>query len=127
MKNVRFLAVIVCMMAVVNFASAEIIEVPSFGTPTVTSSPLEAGTPYIIEARGTFVYDSFYNRFADAEWAQRNWPNSSEPWVENVEHPEFVDSLDLLINEVPRDWMGTTDGVNFSPHTYSHSHVYRLE
>jgi hypothetical protein len=105
---------------------AEILEVPSYGTPTVTSSPLEAGKVYIIEARGTFEYDSYWDRFADAEWAQMNSPNPPEPWVENVDHPVLDDVLDLLVNEIPRDWMGTTDGLNFAAHTYSPTHVYRL-
>jgi len=31
-----------------------------------------------------------------------------------------------LIDLAPYDWMGTTDGVDFSVHTYSPSHVYKL-
>ncbi len=34
--------------------------------------------------------------------------------------------LDLLVNETSYDWLGTTDGVTFTPHTYSPSHVYRI-
>jgi len=131
MKSFRFFSIVVVATVSSLFADyqtkAEVLEVPSYGTPTVTSSPLEAGKVYIIEARGTFEYDSYWERFADAEWAQRNSPNPPEPWVENVDHPELVDCLDLLVNEIPRNWMGTTDGLNFAAHTYSPTHVYRLE
>jgi hypothetical protein len=131
MKTFKFSNFMVIAAAFLLFpvyqSKAELLDVNSYGTPTVWSSSLEAGKPYIIEARGTWVYDSYWDRVADAEWGQRNWPDPPEPWVENVQSPEFVDLHDLLVNEVPQDWMGTTDGVNFSPHTYSPSHIYRLE
>jgi len=42
-------------------------------------------------------------------------------------HPLEGFYLDLLVNETSYDWLGTTDGENFFPHTYSPSHVYRIE
>ena len=35
--------------------------------------------------------------------------------------------LDLLINNTEYDWLGTTDGINFAPHTYSPLHIYMID
>lgn len=130
MKTINFSSFIVIAIAFLLFpiyqTKAEVLQVPAYGTPTVTSSPLEDGKWYVIEARGTFVYDSYHSRIADAEWAQKNAPEPPD-WVENRNHPAFEDIQDLLVNEATHDWMGTTDGVNFASHTYSPSHIYRLE
>jgi hypothetical protein len=91
----------------VSYAKAEILEIPSYGTPTITSSPLEDGKLYQIEVRGTIIYDSYHKPLADAEWAQWNPPNPSEPWVENLNNPNSVDSIDLYVNGLSLDWMGT--------------------
>jgi hypothetical protein len=106
--------------------AAETLIIPSYGTPTVMSSPLMSGVPYIIEVSGIFEYNPATGRYSDAEWMQREIPYQPD-WVENINHPDYPDILDLLINEVAYNWMGTTDAVNFSPHTYSPNHIYRLE
>ena len=130
MKTLKFSSFILITTAFLLFplyqTKAEILQVPAYGTPTITSSPLEDGKWYVIEARGTFVYDSYWSRIADAEWAQKSAPEPPD-WVENINKPAFEDILDLLVNEETHDWMGTTDGVNFSPHIFSPSHIYRLE
>ncbi len=102
-------------------ANAEVLQVDSYGTPTVYSSVLEAGQIYRIEVRGTFSYDSARS-LADAEWAQYPAPPD---WVEHPAGP--ANALELVINDSPRDWMGTTNGVDFAPHTYSPSHLYRSD
>jgi len=115
-----------CLLFPVYQAKAEVLYVDSYLTPTVMSSPLVTGSQYTIIVTGTYVYDSYYNTLADAEWAQNNPPIPPEPWVENRHVAGFADLQDLLIDEVPRDWWGTTDGEHFFPHTYSPSHEYRL-
>lgn len=35
--------------------------------------------------------------------------------------------LELLVSNSTQDWLGSVDGENFTPHTYSPNHVYRLE
>jgi len=37
------------------------------------------------------------------------------------------DVLDLLINLTAVDWLGSSDGDTWAPHTYSPDHVYRYD
>ena len=60
---------------------------------------------------------------ANAEWSIPT--NGVGPWVEYFDVGD-PDMLELLVNGLDLDWLGTTDGVNFSAHTYSPTHVYRL-
>lgn len=104
-------------------ARAVTLQVPAYGTPTVTSPILEVDQLYRIEVRGIFGYDSG-SSIADAEWAL---PDTYAGWVEFYDTVHFEDTLDLLINESAIDWWGTNDGVIFSPHVFSPSHIYRYE
>jgi len=107
-------------------AKAEILQVPAYGTPTVTSSTvLEEGQLYVIEAQGTYIYWGTGQKPADAEWYERAYEPGS--WLEFSPDPcDNPSILDLLVDGEGYDWLGTTDGVNFAPHVYSPSHVYRL-
>ena len=62
---------------------------------------------------------------ADAEWSQTVRGTWANPW-EFYPAPYDPALLDLLVNDQDVDWMGTTDGMNFAPHVFSPSHVYRL-
>ena len=126
MKNLSLVLAAAFLLVAVCQTKAEVFYVDSYLTPTVMSSPLVAGESYRIKVTGTWVYDSYYNTLADAEWAQNNPPIPPEPWVENRYVAGFADLQDLLIDEVPRDWMGKTDGGDFLLHTYSPSHEYWL-
>jgi hypothetical protein len=109
----------------------EILEVPGLGVPTVESATLESGQSYLIEVSGTYVIDTSNGRQADAEWSNYWGYLGDQTWYENpadenpsVTHPDL---LDLLIDGATVDWLGTTDGANFAPHTYSPTHVYHYE
>ena len=116
-----------------GICQAEILLVPSYGAPPVNSSPLDAGKLYLIEARGTFVYDS-QGSMAAPEWvhdAFGAYGPGIDGWVENAEAPAHPDELDLSVNGAVVDWLGTpdttvTDQSVWSAHTYSPTHVYRL-
>jgi hypothetical protein len=114
------------VVSVNGHAEAEILEVPAYATPTVTSSTiLQEGQMYVIEARGTYIYWGTGQKPADAEWYERAYEPGS--WLEFSPDPcDDPSILDLLIDGTGYDWLGTTDGINFAPHVYSPSHVYRL-
>lgn len=97
----------------------ETLLIPTNGTP-VTSSILKAGVKYTIEVSGIWDYDSNTPgpNLADAEWHR---PAAEDVWAESPGNPV----LDVLIDGVEVDWMGTVDGVLFLEHVYSPSHVYR--
>lgn len=110
---------------------SEILEVPALGVPTVQSTPLQSGQRYLIEVSDTWAVSASGTRRADAEWINYLEYLGDLTWYENpadvdpsVTHPDLAD---LLIDGLTVDWLGTTDGVNFAPHTYSPSHVYRYE
>jgi len=85
---------------------------------------LELGKIYQIETQGTYICNGLHNLPADAEWHVHIW---EKYWMESYYEPWEPDYyLDLLVNETSYDWLGTVDGVNFLPHTYSPSHVYRI-
>jgi hypothetical protein len=90
--------------------------------PVQTSFALELGQWYLLEIDGTYTYSSS-ERIADAEFA---FDPDSNAWLEELPGvTQQAFNLDVLINGVPTNWLGTTDGVNFAPHTYSPTHVYR--
>ena len=103
-------------------------DVPAYLTPTVTSPVLDSGQLYCIEVSGTYIWFGTEQTPADAEWweAPSNAVDPYTPGEWYEDHPDREYWADLLINETPQDWMGTTDGILFETHTYSPSHVYRL-
>ncbi len=112
--------VLVLLLGVAEARSyAETLSVPSEDEAGVWTSPLQAGTWYLIQVSGIWYRDATH--VADAEWYE---PEPGDPWQE--EYPEYPGLLDLQINGVSPDWMGTADGILFARHTYSPSHVYRL-
>ena len=123
-------AALICPLAAV--AGALIVEARN--TPSVTSSILESGLLHRIEARGTFRYDS-QGSAADAEWvhdAFGAYGPGVDGWVENTEAPGYADELDLCVDGQAQNWLGTADEVVtedsiWHPHTFSPSHIYRLD
>lgn len=102
--------------------SSVVVEVESYLTPTSISPVLEVNHLYLFEVTGAIIGDTVGNQ-SDAEW----YHDDDGQWYENSFDPRWADESDLLTNEVAVDWWGTTDGVNFAPHVYSPSHVYRYE
>ncbi|MGA2322793.1 MAG: PEP-CTERM sorting domain-containing protein [Sedimentisphaerales bacterium] len=117
---------LLAILLFVGEAAAENLIVPASGT-TVTSSVLEAGKEYQIRAEGTYIY-SWANLPADAEWHLRygatNWEEDYWDSGSGIYH---YSELDLLVNNTEYDWLGTTDGTNFAPHTYSPLHTYMID
>lgn len=134
MENYKWLTIsLVALLTLfsVSVGRAEILQVPAYATPTVTSSTvLQEGQLYVIEARGTYIFWGTGGAEADAEWYER--AIAPYPWFEFSPDPcDDPSILDLLVNGTGQDWMGTADLVVtsnsiFSTHTYSPSHTYRL-
>jgi len=121
-KTVLLLAILLP----IGETAAENLIVPASGI-TVVSSVLKAGKEYQIKAEGTYIY-SWANLPADAEWHLRygatNWEEDYWDSGSGIYH---YSELDLLVNNTEYDWLGTTDGTNFAPHTYSPLHTYMID
>jgi hypothetical protein len=102
------IGLILAISGLIQEVSAEILNVSSNGTH-VQSQSLLSGFEYIIEASGTY-YSGARN---DAAWYTWTYPTG---WTE---------ADDLRVNGQSINWLGTVDGENFLPHTFSPSHVYR--
>ena len=100
------------------------LEIPASGETIETVLALQEGESYLIEVQGIDTYAPG-NRVADAEFA---YDPDSNVWSEFGGGPEetIEQNLDLLVNGAAVDWLGSTDGKHFLPHTYSQNHVYRL-
>lgn len=90
----------------------------------ILSSPLTNGVQYVFEVSGTWTYSG--SSLADAEFIKYQGA-----WYEFAPPPfggpfgETNDICDLIINGESISWLGTEDGVVWTPHTFSPSHVYR--
>ena len=126
-KLIIVMAVVALTAANASAAFTETFSVDSASQTAVSSSVLANGVQYLIEVSGTWEY---WNRtddkaIADAEW----WSDHADNWAWK-EHFKSHDpdrhDLQFTVGGETVDWLGTTDGVNFSEHTYSPSHVYQL-
>ncbi len=108
--------------------ATETLVVPATNENGVWSSPLTNGQLYEFTASGTYVYSSGGQQ-ADAEWIFWNPSQPSEYWIWGIVGGPFGetnDIMDLCINDKSVSWLGTADGVNYSPHTYSSAtHTYK--
>lgn len=115
--------VVFCNVALV---AAETLIVPATSENGVWSSPLLQGQLYQFTASGTYSYGPGAD-VADAEWIIG--PFFSEYWTLYAAGGPFGESndiLDICINDTSVSWLGTQDGINYSPHTYSSStHTYK--
>jgi hypothetical protein len=100
------------------------LEIPATGETIETALALQDGEMYLVEAQGIYTYAPG-NRVADAEFC---FDPDANGWFElGAGAPETIEeNLDLLVNGVAQDWLGSADGKHFFPHTYSQNHVYRL-
>ena len=118
------MGLILCLIggALVSRTHAEIVVVPATSSDGASSSILNAGVLYLFESSGTYGWGAGQ---ADAEWVLSGIAGAPLEL-----YPTFTyatDTLDLLIDGVALDWMGSTDGITWASHTYSPSHVYRAE
>jgi len=117
---------LVALVAANTLAGSMDFYVDSESSTATTSATLTNGVQYLIEVSGTWEYwdgDEQHDSIADAEWWKRQ--NGNGPWKEDF-RPWDRDRHDLFVGGLARDWLGTTDGVNFSANTYSPDHIYRL-
>lgn len=117
MRTMLLCLALVWLLAV--SVSAEILVVPATNLAGVYSSPLTAGQLYDFTIVGTYFFSPYPNVIADAEW--------SDPynWVECAVYNSLAaDALDVVINDTPVDWLGTSDGITYAPHTFSPTHTY---
>ena len=103
---------------------AETLSIPATTSGAVTSSVLSVGIAYRIEATGTYGWGT---GTADAEWVLSGVSGTPVELYPAGGFTLATDTLDLLIDGVAVNWMGTADGITWAAHTYSPSHVYRLE
>lgn len=108
-------------------------EYPNGPSGVMSSMVLDAGVTYYLLAEGTYSYAPGGPGFADAEWwyepGQSGW---QEDWSVYPELP--LDNLDLVVDDVARNWMGHGDqNVNplskygeFAEGVFSPSHAYWL-
>jgi hypothetical protein len=65
----------------------------------------------------------------DAEWQTQPggtvWEEYDSTW-ETIRWDDGHDVHDLFVNDVGVQWLGSSDGINWSEHTFSPDHVYRL-
>lgn len=106
-----------------SYLPLESLNISSLSPDVVESiTVLESGKTYVIEVSGTYTFAPG-GRIADAEF----WYNPDTlSWYEEIEVPPVEYNLDLMVNNVPRDWLGSADGVNYYPHTFSPDHKYIL-
>lgn len=116
--------------SLMSSAEATIIEtltVSSNGS-TVTSQSLLSGIEYTIRASGVYrIGVDPRNWYADTEWSQTDGGSWNNPVEDHFRGPK---NLDILINGLEIDWLGTPDATitetsDFSPHTFSPTHVYQ--
>jgi hypothetical protein len=126
----RVLAATLGITLICFTAKAETLIVPATTPNGVWSSPLTAGKMYLVTASGVATNYNGAGYF-DAEWQTQ--PNSTI-WEEYDSTSDGStggawtgqrDIMDIFINDVGVDWLGSIDGTNWSAHTYSPSHVYR--
>jgi hypothetical protein len=122
--EVILLTIVILQSLTFGNPSSYTVYVPSENpNPTTTTFILESGKSYQIESSGYFICNDLHNLPADAEW-WNNWGIWEEYYSLNPEEPSYY--LDLLVNETGYDWLGTTNGIDWTPHTYSPSHTYRI-
>jgi hypothetical protein len=104
-------------------APLETIQVSSLNQSQIFSNTiLEMGKMYMIEASGIYTFAPG-DRIADAEFAYNPDINSWNEDFGNI-YEQYV--LDLIVNGEPHDWLGSPDGINYTLHTFSPNHTYRL-
>ncbi len=125
LKIVIYIALFWILLPVINVhaASLETLQVSSLSSiPIQSTTILEAGKIYVIEAGGTYTFAPG-GRIADAEFAYDPDINLFYEELEVV-NKEF--NLDLFVNGESKDWLGSSNGIDFYPHTFSPNHNYRL-
>lgn len=118
-----FLILPLSLVKSADAATLETVQVSSLNsTPTVSNTVLETGKMYMIEAVGTYTFAPG-GRIADAEFA---YDPDTNLFYEELNVVNQDSNLDLFVNGQSQDWLGSTNGVDFSPHTFSPNHTYRL-
>ena len=121
MRRIIYFMAILSVLCFSVHAKADQYTVPSDGS-FVYSQVLELNQIYEIVAQGTYLYNTPKGRIADA-----NWSIAEGTWVENAgDNPDWG-GLNLVINNQFVEWLGSADGVNYYPHTFSPDHVYKIE
>jgi hypothetical protein len=110
---------VLMLLCIVTAAHATLVNVSSQDPSPASGGPLKAGVEYLFTVSGLYSYD--FSNYADAEFSryQGVWGES----YYGIHSP--TDTLDLVISGNFVDWLGSADGVNYTPHTYSPDTVYR--
>lgn len=110
----------------------ETFEISSLSAAGDWTSVLESGQLYMFQASGTWIcsiahHNAYGTAIIDAEWENGpEPPYDPEVWVEVAPVGSYAEDIhDLLVDDVSVDWLGSSDGINWEPHTFSPDHVYR--
>ena len=126
-KGVSLLAV--CLVTLLNTGLAPVgaetlttLWIPATSADGAWTPVLESGQEYKFAATGTYYFSP--GEPSDAEWSL---VGGDTDWKEVFVHGTAEnDVLDIVVDGISVDWLGSTDGVNWAPHVFSpdHSYVY---
>ena len=117
--------ILISVFPVVNAHAAplETLQISSVNQSQVYSDTiLEMGKIYMLEANGIYTFAPG-DRLADAEFS---FNPDTFAWNEDLGNIYEPYVLDLLVNGQSQDWLGSSNGINYSQHTFSPNHNYRL-
>ncbi len=115
-QNSILIFALVLLLVLVSSTLAETLIIDCTSNTPVLSATLEAGQLYEIIASGTYKAGSSGGN--DAEW---KWIDPASPYEEPCDPVH-----DVIVDGVEYDWLGTTDGIVFTPNTFSPDHVYKI-
>jgi len=130
MRTGLLVIVLVVLLVYPVLADTEMLLVPATNINGVMTSALSAGQLYMFSCSGTYSFGrDDPSVWADAEWCFTSgilaeyWPFPKDPYGTS---DEVNDVLDLCVNDRAVAWLGTTNGLSWTPHTYSPTHEYRF-
>lgn len=124
--TLRNLCVATLLLLVVP-AHAEVFDVSATTPDGHWSQPLTLDVTYCITASGIATYTS--GAYMDAEWQTQPYSNIWEEYDSTWDTTLWDDAHDvhdMFINNTCIQWLGSNDGLTWTTHTYSPSHIYKL-
>ncbi len=122
-------SLIACLVALVAFGVTPVsagtlttLWIPATSADGAWTPVLQSDQEYKFVATGTYYFNVSRSEPSDAEWSLA-W--GTEEWSEVFKYgtPE-EDVLDIVLDGLSVDWLGSTDGTNWAPHTFSPDHTY---
>lgn len=127
LKGASLLAVCLVTLLITGLApvGAETLTtlwIPATSADGAWTPVLESGQEYKFVATGTYYFNAGRLEESDAEWSLV-WGGTD--WKEVFVHGTAEnDVLDIVVDGISVDWLGSTDGVNWARHVFSPDHTY---